>query len=182
MAFVPGLIAHPRIYCAVAEGNDRILGSNILDERSTIRGIGPITVNPETQSRFAGTDADELGRVHPVIDPAGVLEEGLGDFVDQRGQHNVDEGVAVLGKAGEAGRVAPPKDLVVLTGNARAGAVLGAFVGQLVPEGLGGRGIEEALDDKTAVRCQDLKDDVLPGGGRNALQCHGGSPPTFSPA
>ena len=33
MAFVPGLIAHLRIYCAVAEDNGRILGSNILDER-----------------------------------------------------------------------------------------------------------------------------------------------------
>ena len=36
----------PGFFCVVAEDNNRILGSNCLDERSIIHGIGPITVDP----------------------------------------------------------------------------------------------------------------------------------------
>ena len=48
------LIAHPRIYGVVAEGGGRILGSNFLDERSTISGLGPISVDPAAQDRRVG--------------------------------------------------------------------------------------------------------------------------------
>jgi predicted N-acetyltransferase YhbS len=41
-------------YCVVAESNGRILGSNCLDERSIIRGVGPITVDPDTQNHGVG--------------------------------------------------------------------------------------------------------------------------------
>jgi hypothetical protein len=44
----------PGFYCVVAEDNHRILGSNCLDERSIIHGIGPITVDPTTQNRGVG--------------------------------------------------------------------------------------------------------------------------------
>jgi predicted N-acetyltransferase YhbS len=44
----------PGFYSVVAEDNGRILGSNILDERSIIHGIGPITVDPTTQNRGVG--------------------------------------------------------------------------------------------------------------------------------
>ena len=44
----------PDWYCVVAEDNGRILGSNILDERAIIHGIGPITVDPTTQNRGVG--------------------------------------------------------------------------------------------------------------------------------
>ncbi|MDQ3587128.1 MAG: GNAT family N-acetyltransferase [Actinomycetota bacterium] len=40
------LIAHPGIYGVVAERDGRVVGSNFLDERSTIAGVGPITVDP----------------------------------------------------------------------------------------------------------------------------------------
>jgi GNAT superfamily N-acetyltransferase len=53
-----GLFAHvlplPGWHCVVAEENGRILGSNCLDERSLINGIGPITVDPATQNRGVG--------------------------------------------------------------------------------------------------------------------------------
>ena len=39
-------IANPAIYGVVAEKNGRIVGSNFLDERGAIRGVGPITVDP----------------------------------------------------------------------------------------------------------------------------------------
>ena len=44
----------PGLYCVVAEENGRILGSNCLDERALIHGIGPITVDPTTQNRGLG--------------------------------------------------------------------------------------------------------------------------------
>jgi len=48
------LIEHPRIYGVVAEAGGRILGSNFLDERSTISGLGPISVDPTAQDRNVG--------------------------------------------------------------------------------------------------------------------------------
>jgi GNAT superfamily N-acetyltransferase len=48
------LIDHPHIYGVVAEGGGRILGSNFLDERSTISGLGPISVDPTTQDHKVG--------------------------------------------------------------------------------------------------------------------------------
>ncbi len=44
----------PGFFCVVAEDNGRILGSNCLDERAIIHGIGPITVDPATQNRGVG--------------------------------------------------------------------------------------------------------------------------------
>jgi GNAT superfamily N-acetyltransferase len=46
--------AHPGFYAVVAERDGRIIGSNVLDERSTIAGIGPITVDPHTQNGGVG--------------------------------------------------------------------------------------------------------------------------------
>lgn len=47
-------IAHPRIWGVVAEADGRIIGSNFLDERGPIKGVGPITVDPEAQARGVG--------------------------------------------------------------------------------------------------------------------------------
>lgn len=44
----------PGFYCVVAENTDGIVGSNVLDERSTIMGIGPITVDPDAQNSRIG--------------------------------------------------------------------------------------------------------------------------------
>jgi predicted N-acetyltransferase YhbS len=51
---VSGLIAHPGFFGVVAELDGRIVGSNFLDERSTIAGVGPITVDPDVQDRQIG--------------------------------------------------------------------------------------------------------------------------------
>ena len=63
------LIAHPGVYGVVAEDNGRVIGSNFMDLRSTIAGIGPITVDPAIQNRGTGrrlmqavmTKAEERG-------------------------------------------------------------------------------------------------------------------------
>jgi predicted N-acetyltransferase YhbS len=44
----------PSFYCVVAEHDGRIVGSNCLDERSVIRGIGPITIDPGVQNLGVG--------------------------------------------------------------------------------------------------------------------------------
>jgi predicted N-acetyltransferase YhbS len=47
-------VQHPAIWGVVAEIDGRIVGSNFLDERGPIRGVGPITVDPEGQSAGVG--------------------------------------------------------------------------------------------------------------------------------
>lgn len=48
------LFGHPNFYCVVAESEGRIVGSNCLDERSIIAGVGPVTIDPGVQNRGAG--------------------------------------------------------------------------------------------------------------------------------
>ena len=48
------LFSSPSFYCVVAESEGRIVGSNCLDERSLIAGIGPITVDPVAQNLGVG--------------------------------------------------------------------------------------------------------------------------------
>jgi predicted N-acetyltransferase YhbS len=48
------LLGHPRVYSVVAEANGKVVGSNFLDERSAIPGVGPITVDPAVQDKGVG--------------------------------------------------------------------------------------------------------------------------------
>lgn len=48
------MFSHPSFFCVVAEENGKIIGSNCLDERTQVAGVGPITVNPGAQNRSAG--------------------------------------------------------------------------------------------------------------------------------
>jgi hypothetical protein len=48
------LLNHPGFYNVVAEIDGRIVGSNLLDERSPIVGVGPITVDPAVQNGGIG--------------------------------------------------------------------------------------------------------------------------------
>jgi len=50
------MFSHPGFYCVVAESDGRLVGSNCLDERSVIAGIGPITVEPSIQNRGVGRE------------------------------------------------------------------------------------------------------------------------------
>jgi GNAT superfamily N-acetyltransferase len=47
-------IPHPQVWGVVAELDGRVVGSNFLDERGPIRGVGPITVDPERQDGGVG--------------------------------------------------------------------------------------------------------------------------------
>ena len=48
------MFSHPSFFCVVAEQGGKIIGSNCLDERTTIAGVGPITIDPGTQNRSVG--------------------------------------------------------------------------------------------------------------------------------
>jgi predicted N-acetyltransferase YhbS len=53
-AAVGSMLAHPGFYCAVAELDGTIVGSNFLDERNPISGVGPISVDPAVQNKTIG--------------------------------------------------------------------------------------------------------------------------------
>jgi hypothetical protein len=48
------MFAHPGFFCVVAEQDGKLIGSNCLDERTPIAGVGPITVDHAVQNRAAG--------------------------------------------------------------------------------------------------------------------------------
>ena len=48
------MLVSPRFYSVVAEIDGKIVGSNFLDERNPISGIGPITIDPGVQNKTIG--------------------------------------------------------------------------------------------------------------------------------
>jgi predicted N-acetyltransferase YhbS len=54
VALLSMLLKHPEVYVVVAERDGTIVGSNAVDERSQIAGIGPITVAPGEQNSGVG--------------------------------------------------------------------------------------------------------------------------------
>ena len=53
-ALTSSFVAHPSIWGVVAEVDGRVVGSNFVDERGPIRGVGPITVDPDAQAQGVG--------------------------------------------------------------------------------------------------------------------------------
>jgi predicted N-acetyltransferase YhbS len=53
-ALIGELLAHPGIFAVVAEADEVVIGSNFLDERASIAGVGPITVDPAVQNGAVG--------------------------------------------------------------------------------------------------------------------------------
>jgi GNAT superfamily N-acetyltransferase len=51
---VTAFSSHPSIWGVVAESEGRVVGSNFLDERGPVRGVGPITVDPDAQAAGVG--------------------------------------------------------------------------------------------------------------------------------
>jgi predicted N-acetyltransferase YhbS len=76
-ALMEAWIPHPKVWGVVAEADGRIVGSNFLDERDPIAGVGPITVDPGGQNSGVGRRLME-----------GVLERGK----DARGVRLLQDG------------------------------------------------------------------------------------------
>jgi len=51
---VTALASNPGVYSVVAESEGKVAGSNFMDERNPIAGIGPISVDPSIQNRSIG--------------------------------------------------------------------------------------------------------------------------------
>jgi GNAT superfamily N-acetyltransferase len=69
-------IAHPGIWGVVAEAEGRIVGSNFLDERAEITGVGPITVDPDAQGHGIGR------RLMEAVMTRGAAARGIRLFQD----------------------------------------------------------------------------------------------------
>lgn len=76
------LFAHSGFYAVVAEHNGRIVGSNFLDERSPIAGVGPITVDPAGQNSGVG------GRLMQEVLDRAASTRAAGVRLLQAGYHN----------------------------------------------------------------------------------------------
>ncbi len=53
-AIVRAMLTHREFFSVVAEQDGKIVGSNFLDERNSISGIGPITIDPGVQNSGIG--------------------------------------------------------------------------------------------------------------------------------
>jgi predicted N-acetyltransferase YhbS len=65
VGLLSNMFSTPGLYSVVAEIDSRVVGSNVLDERAIIAGIGPITVDPGTQNSGVGRRL-----MHAVMDRA----------------------------------------------------------------------------------------------------------------
>ena len=116
------MLAQPGFYSLVAEVDGHVVGSNFLDERSPIFGVGPITVAPTAQS-------DGIGRA--LMD--GVLVRAIdqgapGVRLVQAAYHS--RSLALYAKLGFAVRGA----LACIQGSAVSTTVLGYAVRPATPE------------------------------------------------
>ncbi len=76
------LLSHPGFYSVVAEDKGRVVGSNFLDERACIAGVGPITVDPRGQNQGIG------GRLMQDVLDRAAQERAAGVRLLQAGFHN----------------------------------------------------------------------------------------------
>ncbi len=56
IGMLASMIDHPRVYGIAAESGGKLAGSNFLDERDSIAGIGPISVDPKVQNSGIGRE------------------------------------------------------------------------------------------------------------------------------
>jgi predicted N-acetyltransferase YhbS len=76
------MFSHPGFYAVVAELHGKIVGSNCLDERTAIAGVGPITVDPGIQNQAIGRKL-----MQAVLDRAGE-KKFVGTTLLQAAFHN----------------------------------------------------------------------------------------------
>jgi len=64
------MFSHPSFFCVVAEADNeqdkKIIGSNCLDKRTAIAGVGPITIDPGTQNRSVGRQLMQAVIMHAM--------------------------------------------------------------------------------------------------------------------
>src|SRR5437763_11836334 len=81
IGLVTWMLGHPEFYSVVAEMDGRVVGSNFLDERNPIAGVGPITVDPAVQNRSLGR------RLMDAVDARAAAKRFAGVRLIQAGYH-----------------------------------------------------------------------------------------------
>lgn len=79
---VRALQSHPEYFSVVAESDGRIVGSNFLDERSAVFGVGPVSVATDVQDRRIGR-----ALMQAVLDRS-AQQQALGVRLVQLAYHN----------------------------------------------------------------------------------------------
>jgi GNAT superfamily N-acetyltransferase len=116
------LLGHPGFYSLVAEIDGQVVGSNFLDERSPVVGVGPITVGPDVQD-------DGIGRALMDGVLARAVEIGApGVRLVQSAYHN--RSLALYAKLGFSVR----ESLACMQGPAASVSVPGYAVRSATPE------------------------------------------------
>ena len=64
IGMVSRMLSHPGFYSVVAEMDGQVVGSNFLDVRNTIAGVGPITIDPAAQNQAIGRRLMENVHAH----------------------------------------------------------------------------------------------------------------------
>ena len=119
-------IRHPSIWGVVAVSDGRVVGSNFLDERGPVRGVGPITVHPDAQGRGVGRRLMEA-----------VLEQGAGSTGIRLLQDSFNtQSLALYASLGFEVR----EPVVVMAGRPRSAPFAGVEVRRLRQEDLAGCG------------------------------------------
>jgi predicted N-acetyltransferase YhbS len=119
------LLSRPASYAVVAELDGRVVGSNFVDERSSIAGIGPITVDPAVQNRAVGRQL-----MQHVLDRA-TQQHCPGVRLVQAAYHN--RSLSLYAKLGFVAR----EPLSVMQGNPLAAQVPGYTVRRATESDLG---------------------------------------------
>ena len=146
-------IAHPTIWGVVAEAEGRIVGSNFLDERGSITGVGPVTVDPKAQGYGVGR------RLMEAVMERGAGARGIRLFQDSFNMQTLSL-YASLG-------FEVKEQAVVMTGTPRSGP----------PAGIEVRPLEEGDLDQCESLCLTVHGFERTNELRDAIQI-----PVFSPS
>ena len=60
--FLSSMVGRPSFFAILAEVNGKIVGSNFMDERARVAGLGPITIDPAVQNRTLGRQLMDAAR------------------------------------------------------------------------------------------------------------------------
>jgi predicted N-acetyltransferase YhbS len=70
-------LAHPDVWGVVAEREGRVIGSNFLEARTPVAGVGPITVDPAEQSQGVGRRLMEAVLQHGERKPIRLVQDSF---------------------------------------------------------------------------------------------------------
>jgi GNAT superfamily N-acetyltransferase len=70
-------LAHPDVWGVVAERDGRVIGSNFLEMRTPVAGVGPITVDPAEQSQGVGRRLMEAVLEHGERKPIRLVQDAF---------------------------------------------------------------------------------------------------------